>query len=40
VIPSDDLREVAPSRIKNIEVWVTWVGGVNRFERGSGDWGD
>ena len=40
MILSADPREVAPSRIKNIAVLATWVGGVNRFERGSGDWGD
>jgi hypothetical protein len=37
VILSADPREVAPSRIKDIEVWATWVGGVNRFESHRGD---
>jgi len=37
VILSADPREVDPSRIKDIEVLSTWVGGVNRFESGPGD---
>jgi predicted amidohydrolase YtcJ len=37
VILSADPREVDPSRIKDIEVISTWVGGVNRFESGPGD---